>query len=236
MNNYLQLFKKMFESEQYIFRGVPDSSYELRPSLYRNIKDEENIDELIKIFNKEDDIFQLILKDNEESENELSLSSLCKLQHYGIATRLLDFTKDFDIALAFALTDFYMEEFIDNGKDAAIYVLDKNKFNHDNHDDHEILAELIYNFSKEDCEEMSWKYDNKKREARLPLKPTYFELEDYESFERIEKQKGCFILFPHAFQGNFFIKAEDIECKIIIPNEIKRELYNNLKVKMDSLK
>lgn len=235
MNSYLDQFKELFKYDNFIFRGVPDSNYELKPSLYRNIKDKKNIDELIEIFNKEDDIFQLILNDNEKSENELSLSSLCKLQHYGVATRLLDFTKDFDIALTFALTSFYMEEFIDNGKDAAIYVLDKHKFIH-NYDDHEILAELIYKFNSEDCEEMSWKYNNIERKAILPLRPTYFELDDYESFERVEKQRGCFILFPHALQGDFSINDEDIEYKIIIPKSIKRELYENLKIKMCYLK
>lgn len=234
-----ELVKKSFASPSFIFRGVPDSSYELVPSLYRGLggenwkeDDDKSIREMEKVFWKEDDIFHMFLEDANLTGEELSLSHLCKLQHYGVATRLLDFTKDIDISLAFALCDFYTGEPCDNEKDAAIYVLDKNKFADLETNDRELLAELIYKYNDDDC--LSIECDGQK--ANYPLKPTYFELDDDEDFPRIRKQKGCFILFPHAFDENRRIGEKDIECKIVLKKEIKDALRESMKFGMESLK
>ncbi len=234
-----ELAKKSFDFSDFIFRGVPVSSYKLVPSLYRDLGGEgwgennpKNIKKMEGVFWKEDDIFHMFLEDANLAGETLSLSHLCKLQHYGVATRLLDFTKDIDVALAFALFDFYTGEPYGDENDAAIYVLNKNKFVDPDTNDHELLAELIYKYNDDDC--VSIQCDEQK--ANYPLKPTYFELDDDEGFPRIRRQKGCFILFPHAFDENRQVVEKDIECKIVLKKEAKSALRNSLKFGMGSLK
>ena len=123
---------------------------------------------------------------------------------------------------------FYEEEFNDNGKDAAIYILDKRKFIKDN--DEELLAELIYKYNEWDATAI----ELEGRTASYPLEPTYYECpDDYKENNytgkknRIGKQEGCFILFPHAFEEDkLSIPEGDIYKKIIIPNEFKRQIYD----------
>lgn len=228
-DDYLNI-KEKFTDYNYIFRGVTNPNYGLVPSLYRSISDD--IDEITKLFLMEDDMFKMIIDIEKKTEMKISLDDLCRLQHYGVKTRLLDFTKNIDIALTFALYDFYGECLDDNGFDSVIYVLNKKEFQSAEHEDDELLADLIYNFNKNDITKIKT-FDG--RIASYPLKPKYFEYTS-KSIERINKQQGCFILFPHAFSDDIKIKDEDIFAKIIISNKAKSELYRKHNISIKDLK
>lgn len=57
-----------------------------------------------------------------------SWERVCFMQHYGIKTRFLDWTNDFDIALFFAFEGWNPEEKTNNGI-ATVWVLDPNLLN-----------------------------------------------------------------------------------------------------------
>lgn len=100
------------------YRGHPNSDFYLLASLlrYKNGLDKEK--HLFASFQKFSD---RILK-RRESEWE----TLFEMQHYGVPTRLLDWSETFGIALFFAA---HYNQSHHPGKDAAIYLLDPLKLN-----------------------------------------------------------------------------------------------------------
>ena len=92
-------------SENWIFRGHANGSWDMRSSLERELESRK----INKFFTGE--IEDLMLKGAKKStqlqerynlEDEDAFSWLSLLQHYGCKTRLVDFTESFDVALYFA--------------------------------------------------------------------------------------------------------------------------------------
>lgn len=152
--------------ENYIFRGVSDSDYDLLPSALRKDREEK-----IKIFTKVRDdsnqpiglymeevsaIFEFykkanfnglpiisikefsIIKDilpiiisnkSEQNKNGFISNELYEIfalaQHYGVPTRLLDWTKDINIALYFAIRNAVKKIFCNHDKLENIIIPDK---------------------------------------------------------------------------------------------------------------
>ncbi len=88
---------------QYLFRGVSSKGYEIEASTYRRLpKKNQNPSKLLDI-NKELLEKARMLGHNQGNEGPLSdLELLAKLQHYGAATCLIDFSRNTLIALWFA--------------------------------------------------------------------------------------------------------------------------------------
>lgn len=95
-----------FPSDNLIFRGQANSVWGLVPKLWRNEYNKNSEDDLITKYKRRymvagDDIFQ----------------NLTDMQHYGMPTRLLDWTKNFLIALYFAVEK-------DDNVDGKVFILD----------------------------------------------------------------------------------------------------------------
>lgn len=131
IDEYLKIIKKetsqWFEDEYLWFRGVSDTKYELIPSAYR--KDIE----LVILCGKQytDDIeYKLFTKFKREAIPylEIQMNSdwdwYILMQHYGIPTRLLDWTENSLMALFFAIRN--------SKKDInpAVWVLQPDWLNH----------------------------------------------------------------------------------------------------------
>lgn len=97
------------------FRGHADSSYELKPSIYRLRKGIKNSAYLIQ---NEEKIIRDAITNSPDSfnKNNTLFENLVKLQHYGYATRLLDLTSNMLVALYFAVNQ--------EGEDGELIILD----------------------------------------------------------------------------------------------------------------
>lgn len=105
-----------------IFRGQSDSSWELKPSIFRDefMGNESSFCHLIKLQNYEE-----IEKCNSEFEK------LTVMQHYSVPTRLLDWTSNPLVAMFFAI-----EEDKNKDKDGKIFILNPPEF---------FLADSLFN-------------------------------------------------------------------------------------------
>lgn len=110
------------------YRGVGNATFGLRPSLFRHpVLD--SIEELLKTEYRMLEDFQrqsvLHTEAMGSTTGDAELRTLFYMQHYGVPTRLLDWSTNPFIALYFALTNANTE----GGEDAAVWVLNPTVWN-----------------------------------------------------------------------------------------------------------
>lgn len=172
------------------FRGVADSAYGLEPSIFRrdvNPAIEKDLYNKFKV--RALPFLQTIPNDYWEW--------LFYMQHFGVPTRLLDWSESALISLAFAVI--FREE-KHNGKDAVIWCIEPTKLNRDYVKGFK-PTELIPNITDPSVQGVQ-KYSD-------PDIPIDYPVAIYgpQNHDRIVAQKGVFTLFP--FKDRF--KIEDLE-------------------------
>ncbi|OEE11606.1 FRG domain-containing protein [Aliivibrio fischeri] len=106
----------------YVFRGHADASWQLTSTLERVLADKWNNETVAKYEEYSLDKFKskYNIYNHENHEPSSKLAWLCMMQHYGVPTRLLDFSESPYIALYFALEAYNPQ----SKADIAIYALD----------------------------------------------------------------------------------------------------------------
>ncbi|MFH0791331.1 MAG: FRG domain-containing protein [Candidatus Omnitrophota bacterium] len=241
--------KKIFATatDQWIFRGQDDSGHELLPSLYRfkscigKISLEEN---LLNLFKTD------VVKDYQEVKDcdpQTQFEWLCILQHYGIPTRLLDWTKCPYIASWFAL---YFSN-INSNESCAIWAINKNWCKHHalsrikSIKKYRTLSDNV-DLSRDEYFKVLFSF----HEKGDPFFVYPFEIpqrfKDKGGFERMKNQKGIFLCAGndidfrenlHFNSGSNSTPDEIIEqrenyiIKFVIKNKQKKEILDDLKSK-----
>ncbi|HDT6088482.1 FRG domain-containing protein [Raoultella ornithinolytica] len=126
-------------SINYWFRGHSDVSFKLLPSLFRPVSGTQNqyydeaqlIDEITRRFP--------IVRDKNKSIIEL----LIYAQHYGIPTRLLDWTENLLVALYFCCSEHQQ-------KDGVVYILNPSKIQKHSHGELDTISEFVMSSGKID--------------------------------------------------------------------------------------
>lgn len=188
---------------QWLFRGVRDANYDLIPSLFRiditntltNWKDLEKY--MLRIFKRESIPFLEIIP-----QDELELITLA--QHYGLPTRLLDWSTNPLIALFFAL------ECFDRNIDSAVWCYGV--------------------FSTHNCHPESTRIDRRldiERGVDKIVFPNHIS-------QRIANQSGCFTLhnLPEGREKFIPFGKQDYDFgifdKLIIKKEYQKDIMQQL--------
>lgn len=169
------------------FRGTRDHTHQLVPSLYRHptVKGPDlliNLEwELLSEFRHQAPPFAGKLP----AEH---LELLFLMQHYGIPTRLLDWTENPFIALFFALENARQER-VGEEKDAAVWLLDPIRLNTIAYSNR-ANADRIYGAYADELGAYQPSQDSKKVSMLLPLA-----IHGVHNSQRIVAQRGSFTIF-----------------------------------------
>lgn len=212
------------------FRGEANIEYDLLPSIYRKNKNNKDF----KYSFQDEKKFLTLFKSHaipfldERPQNDLEW--LILLQHYGIPTRLMDFTVDPLIALAFALQVDKFTEHSQNSndeKDAVVYFFKPLLFNQTTRNS----IKEIPNLNELD-NDLNANYKPSEAHSSIDCSLACIGILNN---ERIISQKGTFVVFPRHQERH--IKGLDEEFndanildKIVIDgkskNTLRRQLYN----------
>ncbi len=211
-------------SNSYIYRGHSDASWKLESTLERIIgeKWDKNRADKYEKYSLQAFKSKFHLYDNENVVPKSKLAWLSIMQHYGIPTRLLDFTESPYVALYFALEGYD----INKNSDLAIYALNHSQL---------MIESLNYISSKdagfkEDLFTIVEKQDDvfERIVDRFSYDIAWI-TEPHELNIRLDRQSGCFLL-----TGNKEMKIADVLSESIYDNcsytkyIIKSSLYNNI--------
>ena len=190
--------KKLGNPEVLWYRGHHNAEFNLLASLLRFENGLAREEDLFANFRKfSDRIFG-----RRESEWE----TLFEMQHYGIPTRLLDWSETFGVALFFAVR--YNQSDYPT-KDAAIYLLDPLKLS--SRIGREDVVRLPDDERGFGYQEIYWKHKPFRATAPIALEPIFFN-------ERMRAQRGVFTVHDDDTRPLEDKFADSIK-KVILPNE-----------------
>jgi len=225
--------------EDFIFRGTKNEKYHLLPKVFRSLDYSGYELEMLSRFSKNAHAFL------PSGFHEADFSLLQYAQHYGVPTRLLDFTTNPLIALYFCCEDI-------SKTDGALWIVNVVPFrfwavgeiNEQNLIDDPFLywttEEFIDNVMKEITNPSDADENYPKLRRPVFSVPPYID-------QRMSAQSSCFMLWGRrhepledmATSSNYMklhhagarLRIEDDKrflAKIIIPNEVKRDIVNEL--------
>jgi hypothetical protein len=209
---YLQIIKELQKDDRtMIYRGQADAEWNLIPSIYRD-----------KYYiGKEKDILADIRKHNypEFAEQDLFINELVRMQHYGIPTSLLDWTKNPLNALFFAVSG-------EPAKDGHIIVKQTDKIMKFNNNYYKSFSKLLKSIYKDDF--TSNYFDEMAEKISLEmLYNSYNQIFVDPIFEnqRIRVQDGLFsvsVLFNHKI----YDELESNLIHYILNNGLKKKVFS----------
>ncbi len=213
----------------FIFRGHTESSWNLESSIRRIFVKDKSEDKIRKaeIFSLEQFKSKFHLYDTTNKTPTTKLEWLSLMQHYGVPTRLIDFTESPYVALYFAIETYNPRQ----NDDFSLYALDYRS----------IIQRSIDEIKKLDSK-FSYTYED----AQIIQDEIYEKVIDRFSYDilwvtepkevnlRLDRQAGCFLL-----SGNLTKTIEDLlqqspydnieAYKLIIPKKFYENIFALLK-------
>lgn len=206
----------------YAFRGQANAEWQLVSSLERITPNHQKRKEIEDYtFNEFKKKFSLYSKNIEKPENKLSWLSL--MQHYGIPTRLLDFTTSPYVALYFSIENLEPQD----GKFLSLYAINYTELTKKSFDfvkQHNSLIKKYENNFYENCEEVfSEILETNSYDVLWFVDPKQLN-------DRIEKQAGTFLISGsfnksiHEIINSEIYEDIDIQ-QISIPHHLLENIY-----------
>ena len=197
-------------NSSFIFRGVRSSEHSLVPGFFRGLNDNLKNNDIVVKFNHQHNEFVNFLKSSKYGKKYL-YEYYFTGQHYGFMTKLLDFSKSYKVALAFAVYDRLYEN--KNEGYVGIYIVDTKKtgtINANNNNEYNSLLLKDNSITKFIDHIYIEPNTRSKRDVR----------------KRISKQKGCFIYFKgFSNKGYNLLEYEFIK----IPNRLVPNIKERLR-------
>lgn len=245
----LKEIKRWVGGKKYIYRGHSNSSFELLPKIART---PDRCFESLLLFEFELVRDSLIRMPSLVDKNDSPAELLAKLQHFGLPTRLLDFSENALVALYFACSD---ESPANNKTDGEVIILEieSDRIWSSAATVIEMLADSTI-FDKAGSMSIVDYIKFLKLHKYFPsemnianehitdwMKPYFFR--PIEHTERQKRQQGLFCIFPHITEENnrgvepktIFRKIRPLDAsnvnmvKIKIRSEHKNEILADLK-------
>lgn len=160
------------------FRGQRDSSWHLFPSLYRGSIHPDREREMVRDFRLRSSAFLL-----SSPENKIEWRFI--MQHYGIPTRLLDWTESHLVALYFAVYEF------EHACDAAVWIMHPWHLN-----EQTIGAQTVPVITDDIVSKYAFRQSAVTVEAEHPMA-----VRPRRTTDRIIAQKGHFTIHGHSKKG-----------------------------------
>jgi len=228
LKEYLEIIDSLVHNplDPVWFRGVGDAAYKLIPSLYRHptARDKKELLDLEK---------DILIRFQERSLPYLSAplnrnwEYLFLMQHYGVPTRLLDWTENPLVALFFALTSAKTDDDGNYTKPAAVWVVSPKLWNQ------KVFAHVSYKgVSLSISDRLLEPYEPLSGKTSEPpaLPAAMFGLHNS---PRIVAQRGVFTIFGSTIQSMDEIFTNDTFpdeslLKIILPIDNIKDLLSKL--------
>ncbi|MBH0346350.1 FRG domain-containing protein [Bacillus cereus] len=222
-------FRRNSKSNWIWFRGHGDENYLLDSGLFRVRQSNERLS-LLEYRLLEARIFNSFTSQATTFVNEDSIDILFYMQHYGVKTRLLDWTESFGTALYFAFDSW---NYNDN-KQACIWLLDPNALNE--YFGKGLSVYLPGYFKDQGIRIISEMFGKQDTQGKL-FNNNSFAMYPMKNNQRLLSQRGFFTV-----QGNLLLDLEqEIEqiCpdekdkiikKIILPTDLVENVYEYLTI------
>jgi hypothetical protein len=221
--------KDLSENNIRIFRGQQNTNWDLKAAVFRdnyNDRKEKKIYEIIKKYNFE-----------EFSNRSMYFDELIQMQHYGIPTRLLDWSYNPLIPLYFTVA-------YEDDNDGYVFqnTIPKSNINSFNSTLFKKLSELFQADAELDV--LTFENDNEIKsiliDAVINSKDNYF-IDSVLRNNRIRAQQGCFSIIidkkqkfiEYILSDIFLIFLRNFYTTITIDERIKKLIEYNLKSNLD---